>query len=61
MATPLLTIKEVSQLLHRSIPQLNRDKADGRLPFVKLGYSVRYRPEDIEKIAHEGFGQEGAK
>jgi excisionase family DNA binding protein len=61
MGADLLTIKEVAQLLHRSIPQLNKDKKLGRIPFIKLGYSVRFRPEDIERIAREGFGSGGSK
>jgi len=61
MASLLLTTDEVSVLLHRSKPQLQRDRDEGRLPFIKLGYSVRFRIEDIQRIAREGYFQEGAK
>jgi excisionase family DNA binding protein len=51
----LLTISEVSALLHRSKPSLNRDLAAGRLPCVRLGRSVRFRQADIERLSREGF------
>jgi excisionase family DNA binding protein len=51
----LLTISEVATILQRSKPSLNRDLTAGRLPCVRIGRSVRFRPEDIERIARDGF------
>ena len=50
MAT-LLTSREVAALLSVSVRSLERWRVSGKvdLPFVKLGNSVRYRLEDIER------------
>jgi excisionase family DNA binding protein len=55
MPESLLTIVQVSQILGRSIPSLNRDLRDGRLPSITLGRSRRFRAEDIDRIAREGY------
>lgn len=55
MLVPLLTKKEVSSLLRRSISSINRDIDRGRIRPVRLGGSVRFLATDIERILHEGF------
>ncbi len=46
----LLTAAEVAEILHISLRSVRRMKADGRLPFVRLGHSVRVRPEALEAM-----------
>jgi predicted site-specific integrase-resolvase len=50
MAT-LLTSREVAALLSVSVRSLERWRVSGKvdLPYVKLGNSVRYKPESIER------------
>ena len=50
---PLLTAAEVAEILHISLRSVRRMMADGRLPVVRLGYSVRVRPEALEAIIEE--------
>jgi len=46
----LIDEKEVSKLTGRALSTLRNDRHRGRgLPYVKLGRSVRYIEEDIEK------------
>lgn len=46
---PLLTVQEVARRLALS-PRTIRDKVlDGRIPFVKVDRSVRFRWSDIEE------------
>ena len=47
---PLLTAAEVAEILHLSLRSVRRMMADGRLPFVRLGHSVRVRPEALEAM-----------
>ncbi len=45
----LLSVKEAAERLGLSISYLNKMRVHGgTLPFVKIGASVRYRPEDLE-------------
>lgn len=45
---PLLTHREAAAWLGVSERQLDRLKADGSLPFIRVGSrSVRYRPESL--------------
>ena len=54
--TRLLTVQEVAEMLHISCGWI-RDHASGRrrpvLPTVKLGKSVRFRPEDVQRFIEE--------
>jgi excisionase family DNA binding protein len=51
MAT-LLTSREVAALLSVSVRSLERWRCSGKvnLPFIKLGNSVRYRLEAVERL-----------
>jgi excisionase family DNA binding protein len=43
----LLTAAEVAEILNISLRSARRMLADGRLPFVRIGRSVRVRPEAL--------------
>lgn len=47
--TKLQTRKEVAKLLNISLPTLHTWTKEGIINAVRIGQSVRYRPEDIEK------------
>ena len=47
---PLLTAAEVAEQLNVSLRSVRRMIADGRLPFVRIGRSVRIRPEALEAM-----------
>ena len=47
---PLLTAVEVAEILHISLRSVRRMMADGRLPFVRLGHSVRVLPEALDAM-----------
>ena len=51
----LYTIKEVSGALRISEGTLRDWIQYKRIPFVKIGRSVRFRSEDIERIQKEGL------
>ena len=50
MTTRLLKGQEVAQILNVSKALAYRLMAQGQLPTVKLGRSVRVRPEDLEEF-----------
>jgi excisionase family DNA binding protein len=43
----LMTTHEVAQYLQVSVSTIKKKTASGNIPSVKLGRSVRYRPQDI--------------
>ena len=47
---PLMTVKDVSDLLRLHPRSVRRLIADGRLPVVRLRGAVRIRPEDVEDL-----------
>jgi excisionase family DNA binding protein len=47
---PLLTAAEVAEILNISLRSVRRMLADGRLSFVRIGRSVRIRPEALEAM-----------
>lgn len=51
----LLLTPEVARILRRSVPSINRDRMAGRLPFIRLGRSIRFDAEVVERIAAEGY------
>ncbi|MHC1744977.1 MAG: helix-turn-helix domain-containing protein [Syntrophobacteraceae bacterium] len=51
----LITEKQAAQILGLSIQTLRNDRATRRrIPYVKLGKSVRYRQEDIAAVIEAG-------
>jgi predicted DNA-binding transcriptional regulator AlpA len=61
----LLTEAQVSQILGRGVPALQKDRVAGTGPqFIKMGRLVRYRPSDVQAWLAERVRQstsEGAK
>jgi len=47
---PLLTATAVAERLNISLRSVRRMIADGRLPFVRIGRSVRVRLEALEAL-----------
>ena len=43
----LLTIKEVAEMLQLAELTVHRLKQNGKLPYVRIGHAVRYRPSDV--------------
>jgi len=45
----LLTEAQVSEILGRGVPRLQKDRVAGTGPqFIKMGRLVRYRPSDVQ-------------
>ena len=45
---PLLNEHELAEITGRSVASIRRDRLLGKgCPYVKLGASVKYRPEDV--------------
>jgi excisionase family DNA binding protein len=44
-----LTVRQLAEMLHVSVGHIYRLVAMRRVPFVKLGGSVRFRRESIER------------
>jgi len=55
LSQSLLTLSQVSEILHRSRSSLLRDIDRGILPVVRLGSSLRFNAEVIEEIARNGY------
>lgn len=48
---PLLTTEQAAELLGVSKSYLDNDRSLGaRIPYVKIGRFVRYKPQDIEAV-----------
>jgi excisionase family DNA binding protein len=47
---PLLTRPQVAKLLGVGITTVYQLQQEGKLPVVKIGSSVRYRPDDVRKL-----------
>lgn len=62
-STKLLDEKEAAELIHMSIHFLRRDRITRRLvPFVRIGRSVRYLEEDLDRFIRENsFGSKRFK
>jgi len=46
----LLTDKEVAEKLHASVRSVIDWRNAGKLPFLRIGRSIRYRPESIAAL-----------
>jgi excisionase family DNA binding protein len=58
MINKLLKGIEVAEILNVSNAFAYRMMAEGRIPTVKLGRSVRVRPEDLQGFISESISQE---
>lgn len=47
---PLLTVREAAERCRLSVRQMRRHIEQGRLRVVRLGRSVRIRPNDLERF-----------
>ena len=46
--SPLLDERDIAKITNRSLASVRRDRLMKKgVPFLKLGSSVRYRPEDL--------------
>lgn len=52
---------EVAEYLRVSEMTVNRMMKDGRLPYIKIGKTVRFREEDLEAIRKDGALGVGSK
>lgn len=50
----LLNVKQVSEMLSISVHTVYKWAENGRLPAIKLGYTLRFDPERIEKFITNG-------
>jgi predicted DNA-binding transcriptional regulator AlpA len=58
----LLTEKQAAERLSLSLATLRRRRMERRPPgFVKIGASVRYRPEDVEAFIEASVVKGGGK
>jgi excisionase family DNA binding protein len=57
MINKLLRGEEVGQVLSLSKAFVYRLIADGRIPAVRMGRSVRVRPEDLDRFIRESVTQ----
>jgi excisionase family DNA binding protein len=51
----LLTTNDVARLLGCTPAAVRKWRAQGRLPAVKLGRLVRYRGDDVQRVASKGL------
>lgn len=51
----LLTTEEVAEALNLSVYTLREWVQYRRIPFIRLGRCIRFRPADIERIQKEGL------
>jgi excisionase family DNA binding protein len=58
MINKLLKGNEVAEILNVSKAFAYRLMSEGRIPTVKLGRSVRVRPEDLQEFISESISQE---
>lgn len=51
----LFNVKETAELLGVKEPTIRKWVQERRIPFVKVGVSVRFNSDEIEKIQKEGL------
>ncbi len=49
----LWTAKDVSKYLQLSMKTIYRKAADGEIPSVTIGKNLRFKPDEIKKLAQE--------
>jgi excisionase family DNA binding protein len=59
MKKELLTTKEAAKYLSMSESYLvsHRHYQTGQIPFIRLGWRIRYRRKDLDRIIREGVGK----
>jgi excisionase family DNA binding protein len=51
----LMTVLQVAERLGLKPATIRKMIFQRRIPIVRIGRSVRFKPEDIEKIVREGY------
>ncbi|MHC4196880.1 MAG: helix-turn-helix domain-containing protein [Planctomycetota bacterium] len=51
----LLTVEDTAKALNISVSTLRDWIQYRRIPFIRLGRCIRFRPEDLERIQKEGL------
>ncbi len=51
----MLNVEDVAKRLNTSTATIRKWILQRRIPFVKIGSLVRFRPEDIDRIEREGL------
>ncbi len=51
----LLTVEDTAKALNISVGTLRDWIQYRRIPFIRLGRCIRFRPEDLERIQKEGL------
>jgi len=55
MKENLMTVQEVAEHLHLSPHTIYKWVEKGRIPVVRLGYTLRFRPSDITEFEEQRF------
>lgn len=55
MENGLLKIDEAANYLRLTIPTLRKWRFEGKLPFYKLGRSIRFKKEDLDSFLSSCF------
>ena len=53
----LLNTKELALFLNCSESLIHKLKNEGKIPYIKIGYLVRFKPEDVINILKENDEQ----
>ena len=53
----LLNTKELALFLNCSESLIHKLKNEGKIPYIKIGYLVRFKPEDVIDILKENAEQ----
>ena len=55
MSEKLLNVKEVAEALGVKVPTVRKMVLERRIPFVKIGSLVRFKPETVRQIQEGGL------
>jgi excisionase family DNA binding protein len=55
MKENLMTVQEVAEHLHLSPHTIYKWVEKGRIPVIRLGYCVRFRPSDIAEFEEQRY------
>jgi excisionase family DNA binding protein len=55
MKENLMTVQEVAEHLNLSTHTIYKWVEKGRIPVVRLGYCLRFRPPDIRELEEKGY------
>lgn len=55
MSEKLMDVKEVAEALGCKVPTVRKMVLERRIPFVKIGSLVRFKPETVRQIQEGGL------